>query len=242
MEHSKNYNPQISTEIGIQSANRQPLKRIDSHYISHELLHLFHLDKGFFFNFKQLILRPGASIKEFITEDRSRHMKPIGFLIFSALLYTLVYNYFKPMNSTPETESYFYGSYVKILQDWTSKNFGYTYILTSFFTAAWTRLFFRKYGFNYFEIMTLLCFVSGQGMLIIAFILPFHSYLTMTANTIILLSTTILYTTIVTAQFFDRTKIINYVKALITYFLGKLSFSLVLIGMGYTIDFIKSLF
>ena len=237
-----NCNYLISDEFCPKCGQQAKLKRINSHYISHELFHLFHLDKGFLYNVSELIVRPAQSIKEFILVNRNKHMKPIGFLVFSALLYTLVYNYFKPVNSTPETESYFYGSYVKILLDWMGKNFAYTYILTSFFTAAWTRIFFRKYGFNYYEIMTLLCFISGQGMLIVALLLPFHSYLNQMTNNILLLSTTILYTVIVTAQFFDRTKIINYIKALLTYFLGKISFSLVLIGIGYAIDFIVKLF
>jgi hypothetical protein len=61
------------------------LKRIDKHYISHELLHLLHFEKGFFYTIRELMTRPGDSIKEFIVEHRNKHMKPVGFLILTSL-------------------------------------------------------------------------------------------------------------------------------------------------------------
>ena len=35
------------------------LKRIDRRYISHEIEHVLHLDRGFFYTVKELIVRPG---------------------------------------------------------------------------------------------------------------------------------------------------------------------------------------
>jgi len=87
-----------------------------------------------------------------------------------------------------------------------------------------------------------MCFVSAQGMLIIGLILPFHSLLHQTANNILLLATTILYPVIVVAQFFDKTKIINYIKALLTYFLGGITLYFLVVGIGLAIDFVVGLF
>jgi len=36
------------------------------------------------------------------------------------------------------------------------------------FIAIWTKLFFGKYSYNFFEILILLCFTMGMGMLIFA--------------------------------------------------------------------------
>ena len=235
-------NSQSQLEANANSENKNNLKRIDSHYISHELLHLWHLDKGFLFNVRELTKRPAASIREFLHENRDKHMKPIGFLIFSAVIYTIIYNYFKPPATAPETEDYFYGTTVHTIQSWLGKNFGYNYIIKSFFTACWIRLFFKKYNYNIFEIMTLMCFVSAQGMLLIGLLLPFHSLLHQTANNILLLGTTILYPVIVVAQFFDKTKIINYIKALLTYFLGGITLFFLMVGIGLAIDFVVGLF
>ena len=238
----KNCNHEITENFCSNCGQQVALKRINSHYISHELFHLFHLEKGFLYNFKQLILRPATTIRVFIKEDRSKHMKPIGFLIFCAILYTFIYKYYKPISTEPIEKSYFEGSTVETIQHWIDHNFGYTYILKSFFVAGCAYFFFKKYCYNYFEIMTLLCFVSGEGMLIIGMMLPFHKYLSQNVNTILLLSTTILYPTIVIAQFFDRKKPINYVKSLLAYFIGNIAFFALVVAVGLSIDFIKNLF
>ena len=61
-----NCNNQISEDFCPKCGQSAKLKRIDKHYVSHELLHLFHFEKGFFYTAKELFLRPGDSIKEFI--------------------------------------------------------------------------------------------------------------------------------------------------------------------------------
>lgn len=238
MEICKNCNIQILEEFCPKCGQQAKIKRINSHYISHELFHLFHLEKGFLFNIKELAVRPADSIREFITENRNKHMKPIGFLIFSALIYTFIYNYFKPEKIAEDSESYFHGSYVEVLRHWTTTHFGYTYIITSFIIAGWTRLFFKKYGYNIYEIMTLMCFVSGQGMLLIGLLLPFHSLLTQTLNNILLLSATMLYPTIVIGQFFDKSRVLCYIKAFIAFLLGNITFLFTVIAIGLSIDFI----
>lgn len=238
MTKNINCNHQIEGEYCPKCGLQLKLKKIDSHYISHELFHLFHLEKGFFFNVKELFIRPAASIREFIFLNRSKHMKPVGFLIFSAILYTFVYNYFKPVAINVDTDSYFKGSTVEIIQNWLQGHFGYNHILKSFFIAGWTWLFFKKHGCNMFEIMTLLCFISGQGMLIVALLLPFHSFLNQTANNILLISTSLVYPIVVIAQFFDKTKAINYFKALLSYLLCGVTLFFVMVIIGLTIDFV----
>lgn len=237
-----NSKSELIKEDAIENVTNNAIKRIDSHYISHELFHLWHLDKGFLFNVKELLIRPAASIRTFINERRDQHMKPIGFLIFSAVIYTIIYNNFKPAATTPPTDSYFYGTTVYAIQTWFQKNFGYDFIVKSFFIACWARLFFRKYGYNIFEIMTLMCFVSAQGMLLVGVILPFTSLLDQSMTNILLLGTTILYPIIVLAQFFNRAKALNYGKSLLVYFLGGITQFLLVIGVGLTIDFVVGLF
>lgn len=224
-----------------EKAGVDSLARIDRHYVSHELFHLFHLEKGFLFNFKELLVRPAASIREFLFVNRSRHMKPIAYLIFSALLYTFIYNYLKPPRPSVVEESYFHGSSVETIQHWLDAHFGYTYIIKSFFVAFVVRLLFRKYQLNIFEIMTMMCFISAQGLWIIAFLLPLHPLLTQTANNIILIGASVLYPVIVIAQVFDRSKPLNYLKALIGYFVGNTLVFLIVVASGLMIDWLAKL-
>lgn len=46
------------------------LKRIDSHYIMHEIEHVLHIEKGILFTIKELLIRPGQNIREFIKDNR----------------------------------------------------------------------------------------------------------------------------------------------------------------------------
>ncbi|WP_445454885.1 hypothetical protein [Flavobacterium sp. 25HG05S-40] len=168
-------------------------------------------------------------------------MKPFAFLVLCGLIYGLIQNYFKPVVPLNTEESYFAGSTVDVLQNWQAKHFAYTYLIRSFFIAFWVQLFFKKYSYNFFEIMTLMCFAFGQGMLIVGMLLPFHSLLHQTANNILLISTTVLYPVIVVAQFFDKKKIINYLKAILAYFLGGIVLFFVTVLIGLAVDFIVKL-
>ncbi|TRX36030.1 DUF3667 domain-containing protein [Flavobacterium sp. ZT3R18] len=70
------------------------VKKLDFHYISHEIQHLFHLEKGFFLITKELLIRPGKVVREYILEDRVKQVKPVIFLIFASLIFTIVVHYF----------------------------------------------------------------------------------------------------------------------------------------------------
>ncbi|OYU79908.1 MAG: hypothetical protein CFE23_11675 [Flavobacterium sp. BFFFF1] len=217
------------------------LKSIDHHYVSHELLHLLHFEKGFLFNAKELFLRPGNSIRMFIKEDRTKHMKPIAFLIFCALLYTFVYNYFKPAGSAHAAETTETQSTVAVMQHWVTTHFGYAYVLISVFLAFWTKVFFRKQGYNFYEIITLLCFILGQGLLLTMVVLPFVGILNNYVFAAIAISTTMIYPTFAIGQFFGSRKAINYVKAAVVFLLGNLSFYLTVLLIGTAIDYAKSI-
>ena len=44
------------------------LKRIDGHYIYHEIEHILHFDKGIFYTIRELLIRPGENIRSFVSE------------------------------------------------------------------------------------------------------------------------------------------------------------------------------
>ncbi len=231
----KNCNSLISDDQCVLCIEKPQLKKIDSHYILHELMHLFHIEKGFLYSVKELNIRPGDSIREYITLDRSKHMKPIPFVIFSALLYTFVAHYFKPKELAP-VDDFVKDSYVLVIRHWIDTHYGYTYILMSVFIAGWTKLLFKKYGYNFYEIMTLLCYVLGQGMLFTMLELPLHQYLNQHVFNVLAIATTLIYPTIAIGQFFDKSKAINYLKAFLTFLLGHLTFYFVVLGIGFILD------
>ncbi|MFB6319434.1 DUF3667 domain-containing protein [Saccharicrinis sp. FJH54] len=212
----------------------QELKRINGHYVLSEIGSVLSFEKGILYTIKELILRPGVNIRKFIGEDRNRLVKPIVFIIATSLIYTIF-----------QQLLHFEDGYVNVSMDgetaagtifeWVSAHYGYSNILMALFIALWIRLFFRKYKYNFFEILILLCFIMGIGMLIFTLsgimdtLIPFKirdkGYFI-----------GFLYITWGIGQFFDKKKIMNYVKGLFSYLLGMITFSIVAIALGFLID------
>jgi hypothetical protein len=129
-------------------------------------------------------------------------------------------------------------SVMSLIFQWISQNYGYSNILMSVFVAIWIKILYRKYDYNFYEILILLLFVSGMQMLMFSLLGAMESF---TKKPILSFGPYIvlIYAIWVIAQFFDKRKMLNYLKAPISYFLGLITFFLVAIGIGLIIDLIK---
>jgi Protein of unknown function (DUF3667) len=59
--------------------------------VFHELQHsIFHIDKGILYTTKQLFVRPGHTIREYIFGKRVKHFKPVAYIIILSTIYTLL--------------------------------------------------------------------------------------------------------------------------------------------------------
>lgn len=210
------------------------LKRIDGHYILHEIEHILHFDKGILYTIKALLIRPGKSIKRFISDDRSRLVKPVIFIIITSLIYTTINHFFHIEDgyiSVHEVKS----KAITSIFGWIQSHYGYANIIMGVFIAAWLKLFFRKYDYNFFEILILLCFVIGVAMLILALFALIQG---VTKIGLMQYSGMLSFGYISWAigQFFDQRKISSYVKALFAYVLGMLTSTITALLIGYLID------
>ncbi|MDI9341505.1 MAG: DUF3667 domain-containing protein [Sediminibacterium sp.] len=213
------------------------LKRIDRHYISHEILHLLHFEKGFFYTVKALLVSPGHSIREFIHQNRAKHMKPVPFIIITSLIFTVLSHLFhvdKLYNSMAKIDVAL--PTVAKIQNWIQTHYGYANILMGGFMALCILLFFRKYRYNLFEITILMCFVMGQSMLLLAVEAFFIPVLNIKSYSLIMLLITFGYSTWAIGQFFDSKKVMSYVKAFFAYLLGYFLFNITLAAIGISID------
>jgi len=210
--------------------------RINGQYLLHEVGSVLNFQKGILFTIKELLIKPGQNIREFIAEDRNRLVKPIMFLIVCSLIYTLATRFFHFHNG------YFYYSGEEkstetLVFGWIQNNYGYVNILMAIFISGWIKIFFKKYGYNLFEILILLCFVMGIGMLLFAF---FGIVDSLTDLKVIDKGFVIgmLYIPWAIGQFFDQKKYINYLKAFVSYFLGMMTFLFSVILLVFIIDWI----
>lgn len=210
------------------------VKRIDAHYVVHEFQHILHLEKGILYTVRELLLRPGKSIRAFLRENRNRLVKPIIFLIVTSLIYTAVAHFFHLEKLTEVPAS----SGNKKVQLWIAGHYGYANMIMGIFIGAWMKLFCIRRDINFFEILVMLCYVMGIGMLIYAFITLveglFHINLAIVGYIV-----SFVYCFWAIAQFLGGKKIMHYVISVAAYLLGFFTFSLLATACGSLIDMLK---
>lgn len=225
-EVSQNYCPQCG--------HPKSLRRIDRQYLLQEISAVLSFDRGILHTISELVTNPGKSVGDFLNEDRNRLVKPIVFLVVTSLIYTIVNNIFR-----------FEDNYVQFVDNkdsatllifkWIQENYGYANIIMAVFIGGWIKLFFRKREFNIFEILVLLCFIMGVGMLIYAVFGTIESLIDFKLMQIAGI-VGFVYLTWAIGQFYGKGNLFNYVKAFVAYFLGMLTFSLTAILIGTIVD------
>ncbi|SMG09959.1 Protein of unknown function [Marivirga sericea] len=232
----KNCKSEVEQNYCPNCGRKADLNRINGRYIFTEITSVLYLDKGILYTIRELLIRPGSTIRSFIKEDRNRLVKPVIFIIICSLIYSLIRQilqfedgYIHYNDSENSTAMYIFG--------WISDNYGYGNLIMGIFIALWAKVLFKKFGYNFFEILILLCFVMGIGMLILALfgIIEGLTQLAVLQFGAILF---VIYATWAIAQFFDKKKFSSYMKAFLAYFLGMLTFTLAIILIGNLIDFL----
>ena len=205
------------------------LKTIDGKYIFDETRSVFNLEKGILFTVKNLFLKPGQTVREFMNEDRTKLVKPILFLIICSLIFTLTQQLvnFKSGFIDSQGESNF-----KKLFDWLSKNYGYSNIIMTIPIALWTKIFFRKQNYNYYQIFTILSYYIGISVLIQTIFGIINGITNLKVVQMGFLIGSI-YVAWAIGQFFERPKRWNYLKAFLSYFLGAITFLILIFSIGY---------
>lgn len=219
-----------------ESDTKATLDRIDSTYLWNEVRSVLNFDKGVFYTIREILLRPGLTVKHFLYRDRSQLVRPLVFIILCSLVYSLSQQTFNfedgyvglSFEQEPSVEAVF---------KWISRHYGYSNILISICMGIWLRLFFSKEGFNFYEILILLCYVVGVGMLIFAVIGIMNSLIDLKIiDKVFFLG--VIYVIWAIANLFDQRRIMNYLKAVFAYFLGFMTFSFAAILVGLILKFI----
>jgi len=219
---------------------RHELKRIDKNYAFQELLNVIGFEKGFIFTCKELLVKPGATIQEYINKNRQKVTKPVTFLILTSVIYTLVSQYFKTENPYSDFNQKVYGdSSLKSIMNWIQDNYGYANLLMILPITLWTTLFFRKYKYNFYETFVVISFVMAIGMLIFSLepVLNKFSANTFVINETIIIIIAFLYMSWAIGQFYQK-GIKNFIKGFFAYCFGFVTFQIVTVIIGVTYDLI----
>lgn len=232
----KNCNAEINSKYCPNCGQPTELKRIDGHYIIHEIEHVLHFERGILYTVRELVTNPGKNIRNYLSENRSRLVKPIIFIIVTSLIYTLISHFFHIEEEYVNYQGLEKSAIGSILK-WIQGNYGYANILIGVFIAIWLKIFFKKYGYNFYEILIMLCFTIGISMLIYALFAIIegilHYKLLGFAGLI-----GVIYIIWASGNFFEERKFANYAKALLSFLLGLLTFYIIIFAIGLTIDVI----
>ena len=235
----KNCGTDITSKFCPDCGQPAMLKRIDAHYITHEIEHVLHFERGILYTIRELVTAPGKNVQNYISENRSRLVKPIIFVIVTSLVYSIIAHFFHTEEQYMQSiDNHDIGSELIITTNifrWMQDHYGYANIIMGVFIAFWTKLFFRKYDYNLFEIIILLCFIMGMAMLIYAFFALIDG---ITHRHFILYATIVsfVYYSWAIGQFFDKGKKISYFKALAALIIGFISYLIVIMFIGITLD------
>lgn len=211
------------------------VKRVDGHYIVHEIQHILHFEKGIFYTVRELLVRPGQNIRAFLTENRSRLVKPVIFIIVTSLLYTVIAHFFHiERNHASGSQAH---SGTAAVTQWVEAHYGYANIIMGIFIGVWLKLFSWKSGYNFFEILIMLCFVMGTGMLIFT-VFTLAEGVTGIGLVNVTSIVSLLYCIWAIGQFLGGKKWINYLVALLAYILGMATFKAMVMLTGYVIDIV----
>lgn len=236
----KNCNTELNLNYCPNCGQPKQLKRIDRHYIVHEIEHVLHFERGILYTIRELTTNPGQNTQKYLSENRNRLVKPILFIIITSLIYTILNHFFhiedgyvKFHETKGETSSA-----VSSIVKWVQEHYGYANIMMGIFIALWLKLFFRKFDYNFYEILIMLCFVMGMEMLIFSVFVIIEGlthFKMMTIAGVIGIG----YCVWAIGQFYDKKKITSYVKALSAYILGMITFWIFPILIGTIIDLIN---
>lgn len=234
----KNCNKEINSKFCPDCGQPTSLKRIDGKYIIHEIEHLLHLERGILYTIRELTTNPGQNIRNYLSENRSRLVKPIIFIIITSLIYTILIHLFHIEDGYVEYHEEGTPSAVGSIVKWIQGHYGYANIMMSIFIALWLKVFFRKSNYNFYETLIMLCFVMGMGMLIFSIFAIIQG---ITHFNIMKIAgfTGVIYCVWAIGQFYDKKKTLNYIKGLLAYIFGMISFLILPEIIGRIIDLLN---
>jgi Protein of unknown function (DUF3667) len=134
--------------------------KLDWHYVFHEVPHsFFHVEKGLFLTIKELTIRPGFAIRDFLDGRRARYFKPFTYLVLLGTIAGLISLYSPIAEGLANDEKTM--QLIQSIKNFMSKY--YTLFSAIFIPmrslAVW--IFHRKER-NYVEIITINIFIVAH--------------------------------------------------------------------------------
>lgn len=177
----KNCDREFEGKFCPQCGQKAKTKRITTKQVFGELRQrVFQYEQGFWYTTRELVTRPGHTIREYLEGKRVRHIKPIKFMFWAAAISFLIFHFVGLDKEMLEKLNAQQGGNNPINQRLSEKIFMLfmqhpAIIMFSMIPliAFWSWLLFRRRGYNYAEHFVLNAFLMGEVNLASVVISPF---------------------------------------------------------------------
>lgn len=173
-----------------------PAHRIDWHFLGHELEHsVLHMDRGILFSLKNLMLRPGHLMRDYIEGRRGNQVKPLLLIMITAALVVFLTRYVAGVGvmdsmvasgnadaarlhgDLPFDPANVFAAFNRV-KEWTNGHFALVTLLLLPFEALAFKLAFRRFReLNYPEWLVITAFLTVQAFVIWALLVPLQRWL-----------------------------------------------------------------
>jgi hypothetical protein len=188
----------------------------------------FQIDKGFFYTLRELSVRPGKSINEFLNGKRKSHFKPVAYLLTLSTVYFLTTQITNQNTLIVDvTTGWMKGV---TLQDsdvelpevatWVLKNYAYlTLLLLPVFSLA-SYLSFFKFDKTYLEHLIVNSYTTGHQAIFYSLFVVGETVIDGDVMEILSILVAVLYTFWVFWQLFSEgNRMMNILRSIMTYIL-----------------------
>lgn len=140
--------------------------RVNAAYFLHDIPHsVFHIDKGLFFTFFQLLKRPGKTLKEYLEGRRVNHYRPFAYVIMlSAISALMVHWNISLIQYLQEQRT---GTRLEVTEHFFAKYQSIFIFLMIPFATICTWLVFKENHYNFWEHMLVNTYLAAQLNVII---------------------------------------------------------------------------
>ena len=159
-----------------QCSQRADTHPVNWHYIWHEIPHsVWHIDRGIAYTLRQLLTRPGHTIREFLEGKRVNHYRPLALLFLLGAIYLFVQHglgiSFAKVSQemfSPETKdaSARLLAFQKESGQFLERNQNLISIVMIPFYAFGYWLMFRRQGYNYPQMLVVQTFITNFHLLL----------------------------------------------------------------------------
>ncbi|MCB0645480.1 MAG: DUF3667 domain-containing protein [Saprospiraceae bacterium] len=158
--------------------------------VAQELQHtILQIDKGLLYTTRELLLRPGKTIRGYLEGKRVQHIKPFAYIFILSTLYALLTTLTRKStfladfldgfyDGTTESEAQSDMGLVGDIVLWMSSHYAYTTLLIIPLISLASYLCFAKMRYNYFQHLVLNSYVAGQRTAVFLLLLPFTYFIT----------------------------------------------------------------